>query len=68
MSFKESFYSMMNFEKPDLPVQFEWGYWDETIKRWRKEGLPANREPWEDVGITFYERTPVKPNFPKCLG
>ena len=54
---------MMNFEKPDLLLQFEWGYWDETIKRWRKEGLPIDREPWEDVGITFYERAPVKDRF-----
>jgi len=63
MSFKESFHALMNFEKPDLLLQFEWGYWNETIERWRKEGLPPDNQPWEALGITTYERTPVKDRF-----
>lgn len=65
MTFKESFHALMNFEKPDLLLQFEWGYWNETIERWRKEGLVDNQEPWEDseCGITCYERAPIKVGF-----
>lgn len=65
MSFKESFSKLMNFEEPDLLLQFEWGYWPETIERWRKEGLADDQEPWEDpeCKITCYERTPIKVGF-----
>lgn len=63
MTFKESFHALMNFEKPDLLVQFEWGYWDETIERWQKEGLPPEKQPWEHLNITTYERVPVKRRF-----
>ena len=63
MTFKESFHTLMNFEKPDLLVQFEWGYWDETIERWRKEGLLQDKQPWEHLNITTYERVPAKRRF-----
>ena len=60
MNYREAFRAMMNFEKPDLLCQFEWGYWWETVMRWRNEGLPADTEPWESCGITHYFRPPIR--------
>ncbi len=59
MNHRESFRAMMNFEQPDDPCQFEWGYWGETIARWRQEGLPQNSSPWDDCGISHYFRPPI---------
>lgn len=56
MNFRESFRALMEFEKPDELCQFEWGYWPETVERWRTEGLPQGVEPWDDCGITHYFR------------
>lgn len=59
MTFREAFVAIMNFEKPELLPQFEWGYWPATVERWRTEGLPADKQPWEHFGITWYEHAPV---------
>lgn len=59
MNHRESFRAMMDFEKPDNLCQFEWGYWGETIERWKNEGLPENTAPWDDCGITHYFRPPI---------
>ena len=59
MAFREAFAALMAFERPELLPQFEWGYWPATMARWRSEGLPAGREPWEHCGITWYEHAPV---------
>jgi len=59
MPFREAFAALMDFERPELLPQFEWGYWPATEERWRGEGLPAGRQPWEHFGITWYEHAPV---------
>ncbi len=59
MNYRESFRAMMDFDKPDNLCQFEWGYWGETIERWKNEGLPKNTNPWDDCGITHYFRPPI---------
>lgn len=59
MNYRESFRAMMDFDKPDELCQFEWGYWGETIDRWKNEGLPENTNPWDDCGITHYFRPPI---------
>ncbi|HGJ65024.1 TPA: hypothetical protein ENS27_06490 [bacterium] len=59
MNHRESFRATMNFEKPDELCQFEWGYWWETIARWRQEGLPADKQPWDDCRISHYFRPPI---------
>ena len=58
-AFRESLRAILNFERhPDL-CQFEWGYWPETIARWKSEGMAADL-PWEALPITFYERAPFR--------
>ncbi|MBQ3489379.1 MAG: hypothetical protein IJA86_02185 [Clostridia bacterium] len=49
----ERFNAVLNFEKPDrLPV-IEWaGWWNETLDRWHKEGLPEDI-PWEKIQTHF---------------
>ncbi|MBD3181776.1 hypothetical protein GF312_05755 [Candidatus Poribacteria bacterium] len=56
---RESFRAMMDFGKPELLCQFEWGYWGETVERWRNEGLPDGVEPWDDCDIVHYFRPPI---------
>ena len=60
MTQREAFQATMNFEKAERLCQFEWGYWEETLGRWREEGLPEGAEPWDDCGITHYFRPPLK--------
>jgi uroporphyrinogen decarboxylase len=55
----ESLRATLHFERPERICQFEWGYWPETLARWRAEGMPAG-EPWDAAGITFYHRVPVE--------
>jgi uroporphyrinogen decarboxylase len=57
---REAFHAMMNFERPETLCQFEWGYWNETLERWRHEGLPDGVQPWDDCGITHYFRPPIE--------
>ena len=63
MNNRESLKAIMNFEKPRDLCQYEWGYWPETLERWREEGMPDGREPWEAAGITHYHRVPVEVRF-----
>jgi hypothetical protein len=42
MNHVERFRAVMNFEPVDRLPRWEWAmWWDETIARWKKEGLPA---------------------------
>ena len=69
LNFRESFNAMMKFEDPDLLVQFEHGYWSETIERWKKEGLPENEQTqsWATLGLALgiagYKRPPIHTGF-----
>ncbi len=63
MNHRESLKEILNGGHPQTVCQFEWGYWPETIERWRTEGMPANKEPWEAAEITYYHRAPVHTRF-----
>jgi uroporphyrinogen-III decarboxylase len=54
MTHVERFRAVMNFQPVDrLPV-WEWAmWWDQTIVRWRKEGLPADRQTVFDIHEYF---------------
>jgi uroporphyrinogen decarboxylase len=60
MAFREALAALMDFQRPELLPQFEWGYWPATLERWRSEGLPDGVQPWEHLGITWYEHAPVQ--------
>lgn len=55
--------AVLQGEFPEQIPQFEWGYWPETVERWRNEGMPADKEPWEVCDITYYDRVPVNTRF-----
>ena len=59
MNVRDSLQQILHFERPDRVVQFECGYWPETIARWRDEGMPEV-QPWDEVDITFYHRVPAE--------
>ncbi len=40
MTLRERFVSALAFERLDRAVHTEWGFWDDTLSRWRTEGLP----------------------------
>lgn len=48
MTGRERWRRIFNFEKVDRIFNCEFGYWNETLKRWHNEGLPENvRNNWE---------------------
>ncbi|MDD5483561.1 MAG: uroporphyrinogen decarboxylase family protein [Kiritimatiellae bacterium] len=45
---RKTFRATMCFQKSDFIPSFEaLGFWDDTVKRWHAEGLPADQTPWE---------------------
>ena len=60
MSQRSALRAILQGQYPADICQFEWGYWPETLARWRTEGLPVDQEPWEATGITYYHRVPVE--------
>lgn len=63
MTQREALKAVLHGQRPAIIPQFEWGYWPETIARWREEGMPTDKEPWEATGITYYHRVPVNTRF-----
>ena len=50
MNHVERFRAVMDFQPFDRMPRIEWaGYWDQTVQRWRAEGLPAELEDAFDV-------------------
>jgi len=41
MASTERILAVLNFQEPDQPPLMDMGYWDETMDRWQREGLPA---------------------------
>ena len=60
MTQREAFHALMAWERPEQLCQFEWGYWPETVERWRGEGLPEGLEPWDHCVIITYVRPPLE--------
>lgn len=51
MNARERFVKTMHFKPVDRIPLWTWGYWHETIKRWREEGLP--REFYREESLGF---------------
>lgn len=65
MNNRERFLRVLNFESVDrLPV-IEWAsWWDKTIERWKKEGLPEGLANWEIsdyFGLDKYRQVWIHP-------
>jgi uroporphyrinogen decarboxylase len=60
---RKVFREIITFHKPEYFPHFEaWGFWNETIDRWHKEGLPLDKTPWE-----FFELDQFMSNAPEEL-
>jgi len=40
MNARERFLAVMDFARVDRTLEWEFGYWGETVERWYGEGLP----------------------------
>jgi len=65
MNTRERFLSIMNFEKPDRPILWEFGYWAETMRNWYKQGLVGDPTPFEENTTVAGEVQPWP--MPSCL-
>ena len=45
MNDRERFCATMHYEPRDRCPVMDFGFWDDTLERWRREGLPADVEP-----------------------
>lgn len=60
---RQAFKDVANFRKGVLSPHCEaMGFWDEAIVRWRKEGLPEDRNPYE-----YFQIDPFRGNQPEPL-
>lgn len=53
MSPRDRFFATMDFKKPDRIIDCEFGYWADTLKRWRTEGMPAEVDSMEKADVFF---------------
>jgi len=54
MNHVERFRAVMDFQPVDRVPRWEWAmWWDETIARWRREGLPAQLESVFEIAAYF---------------
>ena len=60
MNERERFTKTMRFERPDRAPRFEQYIRDDTIKRWRKEGLPRDVDIEEYFNLDHREVLPLK--------
>ncbi len=44
MTHRERFNRVMHFQEVDRIPNEEFGYWGETLERWRGEGMPADAD------------------------
>ncbi|MEI7632655.1 MAG: orotate phosphoribosyltransferase [bacterium] len=49
MTTRERFNRIMHWQKPDRAPNMDFGYWDETIAEWHKQGLPESVKTGADV-------------------
>ena len=56
MTERERFAAVLHFRKPDRVPNVEIGYWEDTLARWRTEGLPPDMPAYPPPGDRRYTR------------
>ena len=59
MDFNGALRATLQFGRPDRICHFEWGYWPETLERWRSEGMMTDA-PWKELEFTYYRHDPIQ--------
>ena len=67
MTTRERFLRVFHWQAPDRLPNLEFGYWDETIEAWHRQGLPLNIHDNEAVerylgleGVSIFTKVPIK--------
>ncbi len=64
MTHRERFNRVMHFQEVDRIPNEEFGYWEETLERWRSEGMPADADEELYFGLDIRrERRLFQPNY-----
>jgi len=64
MNARERFRRQMHFERVDRPVRWETlGFWGETVRRWRTEGLPEDVHPEQYFEMDPRSYFPIRSGF-----
>ncbi|MFH0964285.1 MAG: uroporphyrinogen decarboxylase family protein [Planctomycetota bacterium] len=58
---RERFLRQLSGETADEPFLWESGLWSTAVDRWRKEGLAADADPYEHLGLERIASTSVSP-------
>lgn len=70
MTARQRFRAVMNFQPFDRLPMIEWAsWWDQTLARWRGEGLPAGLDRYElyrYFGLDLYLQDWISPRRPTC--
>jgi len=53
MSPRQRFMAIMDYQKPDRIIDCEFGYWDDTLRRWHHEGLPEEVDTNDKADVYF---------------
>jgi len=67
MTIRERFLKVFHWQKPDRLPNLEFGYWDETIEIWHRQGLPNDIQDNAAVekylgleGISIFVKAPIR--------
>jgi uroporphyrinogen-III decarboxylase len=60
MTARERFLAILDYRPPDAPLLMQWmGFSDAVLARWRREGLPAEADPYAYFGLAQARSVPV---------
>jgi len=62
MNSRQRYYAVTHYEPADRTYQWEFGPYPETLKRWRREGMPQDRHLADMAGYDRYEVAPIHVN------
>ena len=61
MNSRERFLGTLRGDPVDTPFLWESGFWNTAVDRWRAEGLPADADPYEHLGLERIASTGIGP-------
>jgi len=60
MTPRQRFLAVLEYQQPDEPLLMAWmGFSDAALARWRREGMPADADPYEFFGLSRVQQLPV---------